>query len=49
VLRTLYTWPKNEYSTLAAVLYGEPDDSNWYRSRGITTDGIRCHQIYAAQ
>jgi hypothetical protein len=39
-LCTLYTCLKNEYSTLAVLLYGETDDRNWNRPRGITIDGI---------
>src|SRR6516225_842919 len=47
---TLYTWPKNEYSTLAGYLYGgKPNDGNWHRTRGKPIHGIQRIQVRATQ
>ena len=49
VCADLFSFRKNEYSTLAAFMYGESDDRNRNRSRGNSIDGIQRNQIRAAQ
>src|SRR5215469_3321791 len=45
----LYTWRKNEYSTLAGPIYGgKPHDGNRYRTRGKRIHGIQRNQVRAA-